>query len=58
MGTAAMRGADRIKLHIKARWRNNRGDAGVDRLDSARRQVTALSEASALPPKPQGGKKH
>ncbi|MDP3263581.1 MAG: hypothetical protein Q8M59_11510 [Tabrizicola sp.] len=53
-----MRGADRIKLHIKARWRNNRGDAGVDRLDSARRQVTALSEASALPPKPQGGKKH
>ncbi|WP_431298581.1 hypothetical protein [Tabrizicola sp. BL-A-41-H6] len=53
-----MHGADRIKLHIEARWRDNLGDAGVDRLGRAFSQVIALSEASALPPKPQGGKKH
>jgi DNA-binding MarR family transcriptional regulator len=56
-GEAAMRDADRIKLMIEARWRTLLGDDGFDRLDSALRQLIALSDRSALPPKPQGGKK-
>ena len=56
-GEAAMRDADRIKLQIETRWRAHLGDAGFDRLDSALREVIALCDPSALPPKPQGGKK-
>lgn len=56
-GEVAMRDADRIKVQIEARWRALLGDDDFDRLDRALRQVIALSEASALPRKPQGGKK-
>lgn len=56
-GEAAMRDADRIKLQIETRWRGLLGDDGFDRLDSALRQVIAVSDPSALPLKPQGGKK-
>ena len=56
-GEAAMRDADRIKLQIETRWRALLGDAGFDRLDGALRQVIALSDPTALPPKPQSGKK-
>lgn len=56
-GEAAMRDADRIKVEIETRWRHLLGDAGFATLDSSLRQVIALSDPSALPPKPQGGKK-
>ncbi len=48
---------DRIKVRTAARWRSRLGEDGFDRLDSALRQVIALSEPSALPRMPQGGKK-
>ena len=54
-GEAAMRDADRIKVQIEDRWRKLLGNDGFTRLDDALRQVIALP--SALPPKPQGGKK-
>lgn len=56
-GEAAMRDADRIKVQIETRWRELLGDDGFARLDSALRQVVAQKAASALPPKPQSGKK-
>jgi DNA-binding MarR family transcriptional regulator len=56
-GEAAMRDADRIKVQIETRWRDLLGDAGFATLDSALRQVIALSDPTALPSKPQGGKK-
>lgn len=56
-GEAAMRDADRIKLAIETQWRALLGDEGFARLDSALRQVIALSEPATLPPKPSAGKK-
>ena len=51
-GEAAMQDADRIKLEIETRWRNLLGDAGFAQLDQALRQVIAVSDPTALPPKP------
>ena len=51
-GEAAMQDADRIKLEIETRWRNLLGDAGFAQLDHALRQVIAMSDPTALPPKP------
>ena len=56
-GEAAMRDADRIKLAIETRWRGQLGDEGFARLDSALRQVIALSDPAALPRMQPGGKK-
>lgn len=56
-GEAAMRDADRIKAEIESRWRALIGPQTFDQLDMALRDLIARCEA-ALPPKPQGGKKH
>lgn len=55
-GTAAMRDADRIKAKIESRWRSVIGPQAFDQLDASLRQIIA-AQATALPPKPQSGKK-
>lgn len=56
-GEAAMRDADRIKVEIETRWREELGDDGFSRLDSALRQLIAQKSASDLPIKTPSGKK-
>ena len=56
-GEAAMRDADRIRVEIETRWRDQIGAEGFATLDSALRQVIALAPQPGLPGTPQSGKK-